>query len=625
MSLVNYYDMELNETSNITEQNNKLKIKLKPHQLAALNKALEMEINGTIRYKISNTNKLLSIMNMLYSNIPYSLLAQSNNNIIQISTNVGIFGDMVGYGKTLIALALIAVNDVENIHINNTYSKTFNNYKNYSYLNISSVNNLIVPSNIIFNTTLVIVPRGPVYIQWENMIKTHTSLKVLSIDNLTFIKKNLPKYTQNNRQEIIDYFNKFDLVLIKNTTLKLLYRYYYADNNFNLINNWKRVIIDEAHDIINQLKVHINYNYLWMISGTYEDLLKKVYNSNNSLIYTNTAKELMNDEFINLMLVKNNSTFIKNSFKIPEPIEKFYLCKLPNNINVIKKFISDSVLDKINANDILGAIKELGGKNENETNIIELVSKELKRELFNKQAERDYISTLDIPLEQKNAKLKTIITEIENQEEKIKNLTERISYISSKTCSICMELITNPILIECTHIFCGGCLIKWLKNNNSCPYCRATINGTDKLIAIVNENENNNENNNKTEVLLSKEETLLKIITDKPDGRFLVFSKNENSFEKIKSELNKTNKKFEILKGNTSHMINILDKFKSGEINIILLNTQYAGSGIDISCATDVIIFHNMGIDKQQAIGRAQRVGRTEELYIHNLCYDHEF
>ena len=624
MSIVNYYDMELNETSNIIEQNNKLKIKLKPHQLAALNKALEMEINGTIRYKISDTNKLLSIMNMLYSNIPYSLLTQSNNNIIQISTNVGIFGDMVGYGKTLIALALISVNNVENIHINNTYSKTFNNYKNYSYLNISSVNNLIVPSNIIFNTTLVIVPRGPVYIQWENMIKTHTSLKLLSIENLSFIKKHLPKFTQNNRQEIIDYFNSFDLVLIKNTTLKLLFKYYYNDNNFNIINNWKRVIIDEAHDIINQLKVHINYNYLWMISGTYEDLLKKVYNSNNSLIYSNTAKELMNDEFINLMLVKNNNIFIKNSFKIPEPIEKFYLCKLPNNINVIKKFISDSVLDKINANDITGAIKELGGKNENENDIIELVSKELKRELFNKQAERDYITTLDIQLEQKNAKLKTINAEIENQEEKIKNLTERISYISSKTCSICMELITNPILIECTHIFCGGCLIKWLKNNNSCPYCRLTINGTDKLIAISNKNENENESSN-VEILLSKEETLLKIISEKPDGRFLIFSKNENSFEKIKLELNKTNNSFEILKGNTSHMINILDKFKSGEINIILLNTQYAGSGIDISCATDVIIFHNMGIDKQQAIGRAQRVGRKDELYIHNLCYEHEF
>jgi superfamily II DNA or RNA helicase len=626
MSLVNYYDIELNETSNITEQNNKLKIKLKPHQLAALNKALEMEIHGTIRYKISNTTKLLSIMNMLYSNIPYSLLTEVKNNIIHISTNVGIFGDMVGYGKTLIALALISINDVENIHINNTYSKTFNNYKNYSYLNISSVNNLIVSSNIIFNTTLVIVPRGPVYIQWENMIKTNTSLNVLSIENLTFIKKNLPKFTGNNRQEIIDYFNKYDLVLIKNTTLKSLYNYYYHDNNFNIINNWRRVIIDEAHDIINQLKVHINYNYLWMISGTYEDLLKKVYNTNNSLIYTNTAKELMNDEFINLMLIKNNNNFIKNSFKIPEPIEKYYLCKLPNNINVIKNFITDSILDKINANDITGAIKELGGKNENENDIIDLVSKELKRELFNKEAERDYITNLDILPEQKATKLKAINIEIENQEEKIKNLTERISYISSKTCSICMELITNPILIECTHIFCGGCLIKWLKNNNNCPYCRATINSTDKLIAIDNNSNNNNnnqiENNNE---ILSKEDTLLKIIKEKPEGRFLIFSKNENSFEKIKTELNKNNKTFELLKGTTSHMINVLDKFKSGEINIILLNTQYAGSGIDISCASDVIIFHNMGIDKQQAIGRAQRVGRKDELYIHNLYYEHEF
>ena len=31
-----------------------------------------------------------------------------------------------------------------------------------------------------------------------------------------------------------------------------------------------------------------------------------------------------------------------------------------------------------------------------------------------------------------------------------------------------------------------------------------------------------------------------------------------------------------------------------------------------------------MGIDKQQAIGRAQRVGRKTELYIHNLTYEHE-
>jgi SWI/SNF-related matrix-associated actin-dependent regulator of chromatin subfamily A3 len=181
-----------------------------------------------------------------------------------------------------------------------------------------------------------------------------------------------------------------------------------------------------------------------------------------------------------------------------------------------------------------------------------------------------------------------------------------------------MELITNPILIECTHIFCGGCLVKWLKTNNNCPYCRTTINSMDKLIAIV-------DNTNKTEIeenILNKEETLLKILNSKPSGKFLIFSKNENTFDKIKLLL--TNYKYDMLKGNTAHMINVLNKFKNGDLNIIFLNTQYAGSGIDISDATDIIIFHKMGIDKEQAIGRAQRVGRTTELYIHNLCYDHE-
>jgi len=54
------------------------------------------------------------------------------------------------------------------------------------------------------------------------------------------------------------------------------------------------------------------------------------------------------------------------------------------------------------------------------------------------------------------------------------------------------------------------------------------------------------------------------------------------------------------------------------------LTTQYAGCGIDISCASDVIIYHKMSADQQQAIGRAQRVGRTEALTIHHLCYAHE-
>ena len=599
----NYYDIELNENSKLALQSSKINIKLKPHQLAALNKAIDMENMGKIRYKIDN-NEILSS----YSNI-------NKNNIIDIATNVGIFGDIVGYGKTFIALSLIAINDINNIHINNNLTEIYNNSKNYNYFSISTTNNLI--SMNIIKSTLIIVPRGPVYVQWENMIRKNTSLKILSINNLVYIKSYLPKYDGNNINDIIDFYNNYDIVLIKNTTLSLFFNYYYH-NNINIINNWKRVIIDEAHDIINNLKININYHYLWLISATYDKIPEKLRkSSSNSLI---VSKDVMT-HYINFMTVKNNIKFIKNSFKLPEPIEKFYLCKLSNNIHIIKNFISDSILDKINANDISGAIKELGGKNETEEEIIELVSKELKRELHNKEMERNYITNLDISPEQKIIKLKNINNDINIQEEKIKDLTERISYISSKTCAICMELITNPIMIECMHVFCGSCLIRWLNTNKNCPNCRSCINSPDKLIAIV---DSNNVCNEEKEELLNKEDTLLKIINSKENGKFLIFSKNENSFESIKTILLKTLYKYELLKGNTSHMINILNKFKKGEINIILLNTQYAGSGIDISDATDIIIFHNMGIDKQQAIGRAQRVGRTTELYIHNLCYEHE-
>lgn len=78
------------------------------------------------------------------------------------------------------------------------------------------------------------------------------------------------------------------------------------------------------------------------------------------------------------------------------------------------------------------------------------------------------------------------------------------------------------------------------------------------------------------------------------------------------------------IKGSTSTMMRILEQFRNHELKVILLNTYHAGSGIDMSCATDVVIFHNMGLDKMQAVGRAQRVGRTTPLHIHNLCYPDE-
>jgi superfamily II DNA or RNA helicase len=601
MNNENYYDLELNDNNNKAIQPVNILTKLKSHQLTSLYKCIEMENIGEIKYKIRDVNLIFTNDN--------SNLNNSYTNI-KIGTNIGILGDTVGYGKTLIALSLIASNNLNNIHINPNYIKSHFGVRNYNYLNITMENNLIKKDNNIINSTLVIVPRGPVYLQWEKMILENTKLKVLAINNNSFIKNNLPKYDGYNKQEIYEYFEKYDIVLIKNTTFKLLY------NSYKIYDNWKRIMIDEAHDIIHQIPDNLNYYYLWLISGTYIDILKR---SNNN--YSYGLKRLMNDVSLNLIVVKNNIDFIKSSFNLPEPIEKFYLCKLPVNYLIAKKFLNNSVMEKINANDFAGAIKELGGKNETEDNIIELVSKGLKRELHNFEMEKTYITNQDILDEDKELKLKNINIKITNQQNKITDLTERMKSLNTNNCIICMDTVKNPVLLDCTHLYCGSCIFKWVKDNKNCPYCRTPILSYDKLIAIVNDNNKPIEHK---ETILTKEDTFINIVKNKPEGKFIVFSKNDLGFELIKSKMNDNNVKYDFLKGNTSHMLNVLDKFKTGKINVILLNTQYAGSGIDINYATDVIIFHAMGIDKQQAIGRAQRVGRQTELYIHNLTYEHE-
>jgi|UniRef100_A0A6C0LCE8 SNF2 family DNA or RNA helicase len=614
------YDIELDGNSLRSGQPTKIKKLLKPHQLACLYKATYMENVGSIKYK----NRDVSLINNPYT--------------IKISTNIGIIGDIVGYGKTLTALSIIAHNPLDNIHINTAKVHSFHSAKAYNYFTAETENLSLPNLDNMINSTLIIVPRGPVYVQWEKTLKESTDLKYIAIEDLNFIKKNLPATNKNNERQIIDYFNQFDVVLIKNTTLDRLLDYYVCyplSGTKHFIYNWKRIMIDECHDIINKIEI-FNYLFIWLISGTYFNMCNKISSSSYSQYYN--IKDILREDYINYILVKCNKDFVRESFKIPSIIEYYHLCKMSKYLKIIKKYINSSILDKINANDISGAIKDLGGKNETEEGIAALICADMNKNLSNKQKEREYISGLDILEENKANRLKTIDNEITIIEGKIKDLTERITEINSKICSICLDNVSQPIILECTHIFCGGCLFKFLNAHSShssinkkCPDCRAEIKSTEDLTAIVSiKNDIKNEiipvceNTNRIgKGILNKEDTLLEIIKNKPEGKFIVFSRVD-VFTNIIKLLVSNGITFAELKGNTSHMMNVLKDFKNGIINVILLTTQYAGYGIDINYATDVIIFHSMAVDKQQAIGRAQRVGRTNNLIVHNLCFEHE-
>ena len=613
------YDLELDDNSTRASQPQNIKTLLKPHQLACLNKAINMETNGIVKYKVSQNNPL----NVNYRNAEML----SPDNIIEVSTNVGIIGDIVGYGKTLTALSIVAQNPVQNIHININKTTSMYSSRVYSYFTSKTINTSMIDDNEYIKATLVIVPRGPVYIQWISALENSTNLKFIALDNVTHVRKYFPPQT-STKEDVLNFLNKYDVVLIKNTTLDMLVNYYDTidtEERF-VLNKWKRVMLDESHDIINKIQC-LHYSFLWLISATYTSLAHKSTGYCNMLLFP--IREFLREENINLMLLKCKKEFVKKSFSIPPLTEKYYLCKLSRHLNLIKNYINPSILEKINANDISGAVKELGGKNESEQGLVDIVCADIKRDLNNKMKEYDYISQLDIAPENKAHRLKNITNDINNIKNKLADLTDRITELSSKSCSICLDNISDPIVLECTHIYCGKCLMSLLNINTKerykCPECRNPIN-PDKLIAIVSDDKVAKESTNNVVVKdsFNKPEMLINIIKNKPNGKFLVFSRVDNGFSSIIETLKKNNITYAELKGHTGHMMNVLESFKKGDLKVILLNTHYAGSGIDINFATDVIIFHSMGIDKQQAVGRAQRVGRNEELCVHNLCYEHE-
>jgi len=596
------YDTEINSDDPQADQPDKILISLKPHQRAALHKALVFEKYGKVNYNLQT--------NLLPPPRRTTLHGE-----LYIKSNIAILGDVVGYGKTLTALSLIAANNTSNIHNNNQIIQSV--YKDSGFFSAFMEKDNRTTNYI--NTSLIIVPRGPVYTQWQQAIETQTSLKPIFIDSLNFIKRHMPP-ERSNYTVLNTFFKEYDIVVVKNTTLKVLMDYYTPGPDDNAyqhpLTSWDRIMIDEAHDIINKIPLY-NFKFLWLISATYQSIMVN-HGSRGSI--AQTALTILNSERLNILLVKGKSSFVMQSFNIPEPIEHIYLCKQPTNITAVQPFLSHQVQERLNANDIQGAIREMGGTNETEDDIIELVTREIKREIHNKECEIEYIVSLDISPELKEHRTLLQTNELNRLKDKLQSLVDRVSALSEKTCPICYDNYNSPIMIQCTHIFCGQCLIGWIKaRGSSCPSCRTTITSR-SLTAIVSEKQNNEI----AEEFLTKEDTLIKLLNEKTDSKFLIFSRIDSGFFNLIEKLNANNIAYGELKGSTSHMNAILDRFKNGHLKVILLNTYYAGSGIDISFATDVVIFHAMGLDRVQAIGRAQRQGRTTQLHIHTLMYPHE-
>jgi len=485
----------------------------------------------------------------------------------------------------------------------------------------------------------------------------------------------------NNMKEFKQYIEKSDLNDLASDISTLgKYRMYNIKQYRGPI--FDRVFIDEANSIKIPGCLPAYGKVNWFITSSVDDLLKpfgyRDYSTSKILVNgikgtgfirnvfcENSSKS--QSQFIQDMYLKNKDVFIKNSFKLPDPIENKVSCHTPEHLKILQGVAIPEVIKALNAGDYASAITSVGCNVSSQDDIVEAVLYNLKNDLEHKSHK----------LEENNNNMKTIITTIDNIKSSIANLNDsnyfdesvtgnydmyyeeltacgitksnlkksiilyqghikdlnfkieslknRISDIHNKDCPICTSKVEGPCLTPCCkQVFCLACIAQAIhySNKKECPLCRKSPFSLSDLTVI---NEQDSSTDIKKEELPSKLESLLKIIKDKPGGRFLVFSEFENTLKDIITGLIQESITHSKLSGSSGHVTNTINKYSANITQVLLLNAKHYGSGLNLQMTTDIIIFHRMANDLEtQIIGRGQRPGRIGALNIHYLCYDNE-
>jgi len=584
-------------------QDDKIKIPLKEHQKTAIYAMIKFESNGIISFVQDSIIKDYRIYSYKEINECYywrtGFKEKCRKMNIEIETNYGILADKVGSGKTFEIMGLIVYGQMPKERDKILSSSVYSVLKYKDTKKTIKTNLIIVPHNII--------------IQWKDTfklstLKTHIIAKHIDVDFLEFeenIFENEPAIADAdfNEKNCIEYY---DTIIISAT----MFDYYYE--KFKEI-KYARIIIDEIVSIKLPTNLEFNCNFLWFLTATPTGI-KTIRRNYIRYIVSN-----MSDYVINNIIVKNNNEYIDESMKLPSIKQITIKCLTPKQLKMIKGYVDNEIMTMLNAGNIQEAVIKLNCNIDTSDSILEVITKKIKKELHNKKQELEY-EQKRIPDDTKihEERIKKLELKIVELESKCSGIEARVKSFKEENCPICFDELELPMLTPCcNNLFC----VKCLTNCRTCPMCREKINLATCLV-IDDKQEKEKKVENK---LCLKIDNLITIIKSNPNGKFIVFSNYDKTFDNINKKLSENNIVNSRLVGSNIVINNIIKRFEKGEIKVLMLNALNYGSGINLQMASDIIIYHELDIELEtQVIGRAQRLGRTTELNVYYLLNDNE-
>lgn len=579
--------------------------------------------------------------------------------------NYGVLGDEVGSGKSLVVLGYLAWLKE---HGGFTQSRTVLYPRSTKHF--FTIMKQPIPAAQ--SPALIVVPHT-IYKQWEDYCKKQTKLNVFFVKSIKNIhglydSADLSGCIQNQKD-----FREADAVLVSNTLYGDVAHYAHQHKI-----QWSRMFIDEVDSIyIPGTNQAPDATFTWFISATWQNFI--FYNTNirpamleyyeqhpnkfcpelgqwlQSELGAKTYAELVGRNYHPygrwhtswyrirsprwlqtyqsehglraLVLLHCSKEFMNESRQMPHISYQTFLCLQPATHRVLKGFVSQDIQNMLHAGNVEGALQALGVASDTTVNLVEAVGAEREKELERLQKTLAFKQTMEYATPQaKEQALQNLQTKIHSIEEQLKTFRERLGTIQTEECPICYEdpNLQAAVLTPCCHrIFCAQCMLTSLKRVMTCPLCRAAVQTSD-LTHIVKE-KTKKVTKKKDETLLSKQKQLLQFLVENPKARVLVFSRYENPFKLLEQECEDVGVTYHTLRGNKDVVAATIRSFEQGEKRVLFLSTECAGAGINLVSATHVVLYHAMTPEEEkQAVGRAYRLGRTDNLQVVRLLHEGE-
>nr|WRJ69907.1 putative helicase [Oceanusvirus sp.] len=370
------------------------------------------------------------------------------------------------------------------------------------------------------------------------------------------------------------------------------------------------------------------YRHQLCNSGLIRDMLRVGFNASSYLS--------------NIAVVTDNA-FVDASFGLSEPEVNVIECTAPFHTRLLYGIASAEVMRRLNAGDIDSAIASLRpNRADTENNIISAAIAHLDAALANARTEHEYATRRNYATrEAKQSAEQRTLDRVQACERDIANVTTRIREATS--CPICYGDFQNKTVLPCcNNSFCMACITGWVVPRGAlgaCPMCKSPTSPSQFMVCREEASTSSEPRSRQFTVggvrfdaeadKRTNLRALLAAIKTSPDShkrKILFFSDNEYANENVaEPAMREANIRFGVLKGNSQSVNKRMREFHAdGETQALLINLTHYGCGMDLSRATDLVLYHRVARRMDhQVVGRAQRPPRTDRLRVWRLV-NHE-